>query len=61
MSIMDGPSLENELAFQESGARSEADIYGRPVSLRAVIVRICSTESYGSGSPRPIGRLSDPP
>lgn len=49
--MMDGPSLENELAIQDR-ALVEADIYGRPVSLRAVIVRICSTELWlGLASP----------
>ena len=48
---MDGPSVENELAIQDR-VLVEAEIYGRPVSFRAVIVRICPTEPWlGLASP----------
>jgi c-di-GMP-binding flagellar brake protein YcgR len=51
MSMIDGESLENEPAIQDR-VLVEAEIQGRPVSFRAVMVRVCETELWlGLASP----------
>lgn len=49
--MIDNRSIENELAIQDR-ALVEAEIQGRPVSFRSVIVRICQDELWlGLASP----------
>ncbi len=54
-SMTDGHTLEGELALLDR-VLVEADIDGRPVSFRAVVVRICPTELW-LGLASPDGRL----
>jgi hypothetical protein len=49
--MMDRDSAENELAIQDR-VLVEADVSGRPIAVRAVIVRVCPTELWlGLSSP----------
>jgi c-di-GMP-binding flagellar brake protein YcgR len=49
--MIDNRSIENELAIQDR-ALVEAEIQGRPVSFRSVVVRVCQTELWlGLASP----------
>ncbi len=53
--MIDRESVEDDLAIQDR-VLVEAEIYGRPVSFRTVIVRICPTELW-LGLASPDGRL----